>query len=403
MKRLALIALTACTTPASDVDPLPGGKADGAAGTRGLPAELPSWGGDDPARWSPEAILANAVTTELARDPGARVSIPTALWASQHAPFGDGQTNAATAFVHWQGPRPPVVGTRHPGGRVTVRFDRALPVHDGTFELWTPHGQWVRSVAAARTAEGDWRIELAELPPQLAMRMVVSPRGWRDGFPLAFDLPITSVGALASTLPAGLRQLPGGEPVVDPVAAAEAATGTTTAFDVLRGSTFPAGFVNQHPFVTDSVHAAFPQGGPPRITAVGGAWTWVAEQPFKNLYVCFDERSPAREAEYGVPSGSGWHHVGDAGETMLSTLEDAPLLVGHASAIPIAPPTGGGHAYGLDRATTYALLQPGQAFTTPRGDFHWYAVHHASKPCVQLWVHRCEPDPAAPGMACAGD
>ena len=53
----------------------------------------------------------------------------------------------------------------------------------------------------------------------------------------------------------------------------------------------------------------------------------------------------------------------------------------------IAPPSNGQFAYGLDRATTYALLQPGQAFTTLRGEFHWYAVHHAAKPCVQIWVH----------------
>ncbi len=401
---LATLALSACATSSSG-DPTAGsglgGKADG-AGSGGLPAELAPWGGSDPARWTPEAILANAVTAELQRDPGARVSVPVTLWKSPYAPYGDGQTNAAAAFVHWSGTRPPVVGTRH-GSRIEIRFDRTLPFAGDTFELWTPAGTWLQSVPSTRTAAGDWLIVLADPPAPIAERLVVSPRGWRDGFPLSFALPITSVGQLASSLPASLRQLPGGEPVVDPVGAAAAAEGATTVHDVLRSSSFPAGFINQHPFESSDLHAAFPQGSAPRITAVGGAATWVAESPFKNMYVCLDRRSTAAEAQHAVPSGAGWHHVGDAGESILSSLEGSPLLVGHAAGAPLAPPQNGGLAYGLAHATTYALLQPGQAFTTPRGDFHWYAVHHATDPCVQIWVHRCAPDASAPSMACAGD
>ena len=66
-------------------------------------------------------------------------------------------------------------------------------------------------------------------------------------------------------------------------------------------------------------------------------------------------------------------------------------------------PVGSTLAYGLQHAATFALLAPGQAFTTPRGDFHWYAVHQAADPCVQVWVHRCAPDARAPSMACQGD
>ncbi len=402
---LATLALTACAASAGD-DPAAGsalgGKADG-AGTGGLPAELAPWGGSDPARWSPEAIVANAVTAELQRDPGARVSVPVALWRSQYAPYGDGQTNAAAAFVHWSGPRPPVIGTRH-GARIEIRFDRTLPFSGDTFELWAPDGTWLQSVPSTRTPAGDWLIVLADPPAAAAERMVVSPRGWRDGFPLSFALPIATVARLAGTLPASLRQLPDGEPAVDPVGAADAAEGATTARDVLGATSFPAGFINQHPFVSSDLHAAFPQAGAPRITAVGGAATWVAESPFKNMYVCLDRRAPAAEAQHGVPSGAGWHHIGDAGESILSSLEDSSLLVGYAAGAPLSPPAGGALAYGLPHATTFALLQPGQAFTTPRGDFHWYAVHHAATdPCVQVWVHRCEPDASAPSMACPGD
>jgi hypothetical protein len=199
-------------------------------------------------------------------------------------------------------------------------------------------------------------------------------------------------------LPAQLRRLPGGESVVDPVGAAGDRAAAT-----LRSSTFPEGFVNQEPFVTGELHAAFPQGSAPRVTAVGGAATWVATAPFKNLYVCLDRRSPEAEARHGVPSGAGWHRIGDSGETILASLEDQPLLVGYAAGAALAPPAGGGHAYGLAHAATFALLQFGQALTAPQGDFHWYAVHHATDPCVQVWVHRCVPDASAPSMRCPGD
>ena len=365
--RLALVLLvTACATSEdAGVDTTQAnGKADG-AGMR-LPA-MPAWGGSDPAKWAPEAIIANAVTAELQRDPAARVSIPVSLWTSQFAPFGDGQTNSAASFAYWQERRVPVIGVRH-GDRVQVRFDRALPISDDTFELWSASGQWLQSVASTRNAEGDRVIDFAAID-----RVVISPRGWRDAFPLSFAMPISGI-------PATTEKLPGGESVIDPLGARGA-----DAYDVLRATSFPTGFVNQQPYTTDNLHAAFPQSGAPRVTAVGGAFTWVAESPFKNMYVCLDERAPAREAQYGVPSGAGWHQIGAVPEALVSSVATEPLLVGYASA-PATVASGGTFAYGLDRATTFALLQPGQAFATSSHEFHWYAVHHAQKPCVQIWA-----------------
>jgi hypothetical protein len=393
---LLALALVACTAPAPEevADSIADGKADGA--TRALPAGVPAWGGDVEARWTPEAVLANAVTPELQRDPAARVSIPLVLARSPLAPFGDGQTNAAASLAWWQTKRAPVIGIRH-AASLEVRFDRALPISDTTIELWSASGAWLRSVPASRTASGDlaFAITDAALLTSLGDRFVVSPRGWRDGFPLAFAMPVTRVGALASTLPSTHRTLPGGEPVVDPVGAAGDDAAAT-----LRATSFPAGFINQVPFVTDTLHAAFPQGSAPRITAVGGASTWVANTPFENLYVCLDPRDRARETEHGVPSGSGWHHIGAAGETILSSLVQSPLLVGYAEDVPARIASGGGVAYGLDRAATFALLQPGEAFTSAQGTFHWYAVHQATAPCVQIWKHACAPDPRDPSMAC---
>lgn len=101
-----------------------------------------------------------------------------------------------------------------------------------------------------------------------------------------------------------------------------------------------------------------------------------------------------------MPSGAGWHHIGDLGETILSTLTSSPLIVGYAEDVGATIASGGGMAYGLDRAATFALLQPGDAFTSPRGTFHWYAVHQDAAPCVQIWKHRCVPDARNPSMAC---
>ena len=357
--------LAACATTASETASVDG-KADGA--TQRLPASVP-WGGADQTKWTPEAIIANAVTAELQRDPLARVSVPTSLAQSQLAPFGDGQTNAAASFAWWQSKRPPVVGARR-GMRATVRFDRTLPISDGHFEVWSASGAWLRTVPSTRNADGDWIVVVDDLA-----QFAVSPRGWRDAFPLSFDIPVTSIAERVKTLPAS--SLPTGEPIVDPVGAAGDAV-----YETLRTTSFPSAFVNQTPYVSDTVHSAFPQGGTPRVTAVGGASTWVAQAPFKHLYVCFEERVPAREAQYGVPSGAGWHHIGDNGETIVASLEASPFIVGFAPEAKHAV----SFAYGLDRATTYALLQPGQAFMTPKSAFHWYAVHQTRDACVQIWV-----------------
>ena len=88
------------------------------------------------------------------------------------------------------------------------------------------------------------------------------------------------------------------------------------------------------------------------------------------------------------PSGAGWHQIGAASESILSSLETTPLVIGYAGPTGIDPVAASGFAYGLDRVTTYALLQPGQAFTANPGTLHWYVVHQATDPCVQIWVGR---------------
>lgn len=338
MFAVAVAVLAGCVEQHEGAVQPMGGKADDAQELAGLPAELPAWGGTDATRWTAEAVLANAVTPELQRDPAVRVSVPVALWKSTWAPFGDGQTNAAASFASWSTQRPPVIGVRG-GGRLRIVLDRALPISDDTVELWTASGSWVQSAQGVRAADGALVVELEEVPAVLRDRLAVSPRGWSDVFPLAFDLPVSS----ATSLPAAHQTLPTGEPVLDPVGAAEAAGDGASVFEVLRTTTFPQGF-NQQPYASDDLHAAFPAGSTPRITAVGGSWTWLTTTPFKNIYVCLARRNLAAEADYGVPSGAGWHHIGDPSESLINSLEQSPLLIGYAGAELSSPPANAGFA-----------------------------------------------------------
>lgn len=46
----------------------------------------------------------------------------------------------------------------------------------------------------------------------------------------------------------------------------------------------------------------------------------------------------------------------------------------------------GGLAWGLSDVATIRWLQPGEAFVTPRGAFHWFAFSHARPTCAQIVV-----------------
>ena len=141
------------------------------------------------------------------------------------------------------------------------------------------------------------------------------------------------------------------------------------------------------PFTPDNIHARFPTAEGVS-TATGRGWTWVAdERPggFKTLYTCFEARHPEREVagSGGVPSGGGWHYIGDAAETIINDLEPGPIVVGAATTFPLAPSAlaSGSFAWGLSDVATIRWLYPGEAFVTVPTifrdrdqDHQWYAI-----------------------------
>ncbi len=147
---------------------------------------------------------------------------------------------------------------------------------------------------------------------------------------------------------------------------------------------------NSDPWYADSVHGLFPDASGVK-TALGGMLTWgiVDKQygPFKNLYTCFEARNIAQEKVLGVPSGAGWHLIGDAAETVLNNLENLPL--------PVA--TGRTHsfshaAYGLSESVTAVWLQMDEVLVSENGNFHWYLNPYETTVCSEIWVHNCIPN-----------
>lgn len=169
---------------------------------------------------------------------------------------------------------------------------------------------------------------------------------------------------------------------------------------------------NSSPYLSQTVHSS----AYGRATSTSSAWSWVIGAPHstnKHVYLCMSARDEAQEAALGVPSGAGWHKIGDPAETLLHTQEDEPILAAWAIKAPAAP---SGSPWGLEDVATFRLLQPLEAFTTARGasdsqqpsvahaQYHWYSVHHTKPICVEILVLACEPnqdagyrcEPAAP-------
>lgn len=349
------------------------------------------WGGPDPAAWRPEAVIANAASAALDEGWARRavadvvVAVPVKMQPSEHHPFGDGQSNAAVTFPYWDQSAPPVVATLIRGLEVEafVRFHEAVSANmAGDFELYVwDAGQWsTPRIASAYREDGRWHLALRPhvSEPELEAPLFVRPVGWNDGFPVDFTHPRESVDTLLAKLPDTHRELSPGVSVIDPAGVAMA---DGSAFDALMAATLPPGF-NDDPYVSGDVHGAFPLFGQFVATATGTAWTWLTTEPIKDIYICFEGRDPHEEAELGVPSGSGFHRIGDPAETLVNSLEDVAIPVAFVAGGDPLPPAAGGHAYQLTEVATYRLLQPGQAFTVSAPDYHGYLVSHPQPVCT---------------------
>jgi hypothetical protein len=223
----------------------------------------------------------------------------------------------------------------------------------------------------------------------------VRPEGWSDAFPVTFEHRAKNARALSALK--GI-QFQDGAPLLDRERVANASHSPGDARGTLSAHSFVASYNNHgpgsvKPYETEDVHGRFPFGHFPFVTAVGRGATWVAdERPagYKVMYQCLDARAPDAEAAAphgGVPSGSGWHKIGDQAETLVNDLEGAPFFVGAAKVRPLGVGAlASGFAWGLEDVVTLRWLSHGEAFITQRGGFHWFAVPVDKPSCVQILV-----------------
>jgi hypothetical protein len=277
-------------------------------------------------------------------------------------------------------------------------FDRALPTGSAGFEL--RYGAKRVPLTSTRNSAGD-ALSTWEVPADLDLGLLsnqgllVHPVGWGDWFPIWFQLPVRPINELFDTVPSSQRHFViDGKPLLDREGIASPSAGST-AYDRLIAHSFPgvSGY-NPTPHPINDVHGVFPGDGQSVVTGVGRGWSWVSEPPkapFKTLYACFDHRLPDAEAAAGVPSGAGWHHIGDPAETILNDLEATPLLVATAARAPVS---GASWAYGLSDVAVARWLNPGEAFTTRRGNYHSFFFTGPREVCAELWVHPTVPNDA---------
>src|SRR5262249_40254845 len=233
-----------------------------------------------------------------------------------------------------------------------------------------------------------------------------------------FRFPVRPIADFKATVPPSLAKFSDGGDIADHerVSIQGGATGQSP-FQRLMPHDF-GGRYNNPPYQPADIHAVFPCNGHNYLTyvpGVGTGWTWVANQPpapFKIMYTCFDRRHPDAEAaapDGGVPSGGGWHRIGDPAETVLNDLEDGPIALGSAQNNPL-PATllpSGVFSYNLSDVATLRFVQPGEAFITPMGtqavqadgtvidqsNFHWYFFQQDRPVCTEEWVHPYRPTP----------
>lgn len=405
---LLVFAAGACANP-TPATPAAGASAEINERTAPQPED---WGGTNPSRWRPEAVIANAASralNEAWRDAATRdviVAIPTNMLGSDLYPYGDGQSNAAPSFNDWPTKeRPPVVATLidrgDRGAVIRVRLDRSLPTNATVAKLRSRDTSTIEVPLVVDTS-GDRVGEVTASFDLMRNPFALIPDGWRAGFAISFVHPTKKV----SDLPARITRLLDREQM-HPTTPATAPTDAR-----LRSHVFSERYNNQAPnniivpYSNSEVHARFPMNGRLVKTAVGGGRTWVADariDGYKTMYQCFDardrdgERRAADEGDGGVASGSGWHAVGDRAETIVNDVETTSMLVGFAqrdlmNREDIGPD---GYAWNLHAVATVRLLMPNEALVSPRGTLHWFAFSSEDQSsCAEILV---SPEGERPG------
>lgn len=288
------------------------------------------------------------------------ISFPAKIYNSEtDRPFGDGQTNAkldmgkewnkSDGFI--------VIGIQTKNkGKVSrsYKFNSKLNVKDYTEE---------------KLGNGYYRVK---------------PKDWggdKPYFYFNFDTSTLTVKSFLKGIPTPLRTFSGQRVAPDPEK-----IGRLNAYEKLN-SPRGEGYSKDQPWLSAGVHDFF-KG---ERTAIGGVKTWgivePAFGPFKQLYTCFDERRVENEIKFQVPSGAGWHRVGDPAETLINNLENLPIPAALGRTHNLE-----GAAYDLSEVVTAFWLTTNYVFVTSQTQFHWYVNPYPKVVCTEIWVHNCVPN-----------
>jgi hypothetical protein len=380
--------------------------------------------------------------------------------AGENHPFGDGQKNASLGWPGWQlgaKPRPPLLatlvtvqmgvsGSASPANAhlIVIEADARILGSDGTpsglpaaigGEIADDSGQILKLSLALDVKQGVYRgivtlaegfaqIQLgatAQYPadftagpewlnaandrfawPRLKLKLTASESKLPTGtWPLLFRFPSDQSDTAVGRLPdaeqrfanRGINETPYTEPgsTKPPIELmrswydAQPADNQLTEFHGALGG--------------PGVHHEFFDGKKKVRTASGGVDTWVVKEPIGNiqlLFTCFAARDPGSEAQWGVPSGAGWHSIGHElpgqhrsqwtfGETIVNGFEASGIFAGWGVRAP--NPDVSESPFGAKDIATFRVLRKGESFTTARTHFHWYAVDAARPVCTSIWKH----------------
>jgi hypothetical protein len=441
------------------------GKLERKVSSTSLKIDLPTaasdqpWGGKNPKLWRPEAILANAASLwlntgwNLSEVAEVLVSVPVKMIPTNERVYGDGQTNASLGFgPNWNEDHPQLVATlvKYKSGdrRVILSFSPALKIATPKVKVTSfvtdTSGKSLRKDETLDIKKQDGQTLAGWIVPKevrfgdLENSRVfwVRPDGWDSAFPVDFRVAVYSNQKLSEAAKgaktAGLNPLDPME--VRTRSQKQNENPQTTLLNTTYGPQWVKNEQGRNELRNESIHGAIHPGGKEIKTAVGGGLTWLvdhgANSTFKNLYTCFDPRNFQKESRYGVPSGGGWHEIGDAAETIINDVESGPVTVGFATGLPWpTPPDSAKFAWGLSDVATMRLLVPGEGIVTSAGDqtwkedeafrqkgdssqrgkessgggrnYHWFFFTGTEPTCTQEWVHNCRPTEAnGLGLGC---
>ncbi len=317
-----------------------------------------------------EAKLGNLLLAQ-ARTNSEKVvlSLPVKLPKGTHSPFGDGQLNAKMDFGSFSQKDFPVVGYE------TTKLQQKSRRYEFNQSLL------VAKFTESKLNDGWFEVKTED------------KEGHSKGtYYFNFDTSSLQISELIQSIPAALRTYPNNR-----VAPNVAGISKANPIRDLNETDLGPGFNTHNPWLKDNVHGRFPDNDASGIvTALGGVQTWgtateVAERPasgpWKYLYTCFDPRIISNETTSGVPSGAGWHYVGDPAETVLNNLntESLPFAIARAHHKADA-------ADGYTESITAFWLQPDEAQVTRQGEFHWYVIPYENPVCTEIWVQPCVPN-----------